>query len=161
MNQKAIDRLFDRLSAIYGAAWDRSLGATPVLDAKSIWAHELQAYGQRLEAVVWALDQMPENPPNVIQFRNLCRQAPAAAVPCLPEPQADPARMAAELAKLGQLRTAPVPGNSSMRGWAHRLAARDAAGDKLSHFARAAYKSVLGRDPAHGQTDQQPQGQHA
>ena len=31
----AIDRLFARLNATYGAAWDRALGSVPVADAKA------------------------------------------------------------------------------------------------------------------------------
>ena len=147
MNPKAIDRLFDRLGATYGAAWDRSLGATPLLDAKSIWAHELQGFAQRLEAVVWALDQLPEHPPNVIQFRNLCRQAPAPVAPSLPEAKADPARLAAELAKLGDLRaTVTAQPAGDMKAWARRLRARDVAGDRLSGFQRSAWRTALGAE---------------
>lgn len=147
MNPKAIDRLFDRLGATYGAAWDRSLGATPLLDAKSIWAHELQGFAQRLEAVVWALDQLPEHPPNVIQFRNLCRQAPAPVAPPLPEPKADPARLAAELAKLGDLRaTVTAQPAGDMKAWARRLRAREVAGDRLSGFQRSAWRTALGAE---------------
>jgi len=145
MNQKAIDRLFDRLGATYGAAWDRSLGATPLVDAKSIWAHELQGFAQRLEAVVWALDQLPEHPPNVIQFRNLCRQAPAPEVPLLPEAKADPARLAAELAKLGDLRaTVTAQPAGDMKAWARRLKAREMAAERLSSFQRNAWRVALG-----------------
>lgn len=144
MNQKAIDRLFDRLAATYGAAWDRSLGATPVLDAKALWAHELQAFAERLEAVVWALDKLPEHPPNVIQFRNLCRQAPAALALPLPQAKADPARVAAELAKLGTLRATVTAQAGDMKAWARRLRAREVAGDRLSGFQRDAWRTALG-----------------
>ena len=146
MNQRAIDRLFERMAATYGSAWERSLGATPVLEAKALWSHQLQAFAERLEAVVWALDELPESPPNVIQFRNLCRSAPAAAVPRLPEPKADPARMAAELAKLADLRAKPsgTPAGS-MRAWVYRLQARDQAGEKLNRYTRFCYQQALSR----------------
>lgn len=144
MNQKAIDRLFDRLAATYGAAWDRSLGATPVLDAKALWAHELQVFAERLEAVVWALDQLPEHPVNVIQFRNLCRQAPAAIALPLPEPKADPARVAAELAKLGTLRATVTAQPSNMKAWAHRLRAREVGGGRLSVVQSSSWREALG-----------------
>jgi hypothetical protein len=156
MNQRAIDRLFERMSAVYGPAWERSLGATPVLEVKALWAHQLQAFAERLEAVVWALDELPESPPNVIQFRNLCRSAPAAAVPRLPEPKADPARVAAELAKLGQLRAASPASPSHMRAWAYRLQARDQSGDKLCSYARKAYQEVVRRQTALHHPDPHP-----
>ena len=146
MNQRAIDRLFERMAATYGSAWERSLGATPVLEAKALWSHQLQAFAERLEAVVWALDELPESPPNVIQFRNLCRSAPAAAVPRLPEPVADPARMAAELAKLADLRAKPSGTQvGSMREWAYILRARDQAGEKLNRYTRFCYQQALSR----------------
>ena len=146
MNQRAIDRLFERMAATYGSAWERSLGATPVLEAKALWSHQLQAFAERLEAVVWALDELPESPPNVIQFRNLCRSAPAAAVPRLPEPAADPARMAAELAKLADLPAQPsgTPAGG-MRAWVYRLQARDQAGEKLNRYTRFCYQQALSR----------------
>lgn len=146
MNQRAIDRLFERMAATYGSAWERSLGATPVLEAKALWSHQLQAFAERLEAVVWALDELPESPPNVIQFRNLCRSAPAAAVPRLPEPVADPARMAAELAKLADLRAKPIGTPAGgMRAWVYRLQARDQAGEKLNRYTRFCYQQALSR----------------
>lgn len=161
MNQRAIDRLFERLSAVYGPAWERSLGATPVLEAKALWAHQLQAFADRLEAIVWALDELPESPPNVIQFRNLCRSAPAAAAPRPPEPKADPARVAAELAKLGQLRAKPAGAVvHSMKAWAYELQARDQAGDTICSYARKAYQEVVRHQAALHQAAQ-PAGQPA
>lgn len=146
MNQRAIDRLFERLAAVYGPAWDRSMGATPVMEVKALWAHQLQGFAERLEAVVWALDELPENPPNVIQFRNLCRQAPAAAAPRLPEPKADPERMARELAKLADLRAKPASNPlGGMREWAYRLRDRDQAGERLNAYTRSCYQQALSR----------------
>lgn len=43
----AIDRLFARLHATYGAAWDRAMGSVPVADAKAAWAHELGGFAFR------------------------------------------------------------------------------------------------------------------
>ena len=148
MNQRAIDRLFERMAATYGSAWERSLGATPVLEAKALWSQQLQAFADRLEAVVWALDELPESPPNVIQFRNLCRSAPAAVSPTIPmpEPKADPARMADKLAKLADLRAKPTStAPSSMREWAYILLARDQAGEKLNRYTRFCYQQALSR----------------
>lgn len=101
---KAIDRLFQRLGATYGAAWDRSLGDTPIVDVKTVWAHELAPFANALHRIAWALENLPERCPNVIEFKRLCFSAPSPDVPQLPEPKADPARLAAELAKLAPLR---------------------------------------------------------
>ena len=97
---KAIDRLFQRLAATYGAHWDRLWDGVPIDDVKSAWVHELS--GQTRESITWAVENLPERPPNAIQFKALCKQAPIVPAPLLPSPKADPNRVAAELAKLAQ-----------------------------------------------------------
>jgi hypothetical protein len=118
---KAIDRLFKRLSATYGAEWERSLGATPESDAKSVWAHELEQFKGSLHRIAWALENLPERCPNVIAFKNLCRTAPAPEEVALPAPKADPERMRAELAKLGHLRTNAAVAQVGRLDWASRI----------------------------------------
>lgn len=125
--QLPIDRVFNRLSATYGAEWDRQNGQAPQSDVKTVWEHELSGFMQSRAAmmsIAWALENLPERCPNVIQFRNLCRAAPAADVPKLPEPKADPARLAAELAKLAPLREklAAVPAKDCKQ-WARDILA--------------------------------------
>jgi hypothetical protein len=120
---KAIDRLFKRLSATYGAEWERSLGATPESDAKSVWAHELDQFKGSLHRIAWALENLPERCPNVIAFKNLCRTAPAPEEIALPAPKADPARVAAELAKLGHFRMEAKALPVDRLDWARRILA--------------------------------------
>jgi len=101
-----VDRIFKRLATTYGAAWDRSIGQSPIVDVKTTWAHELAGFLQNraaMQSIAWALENLPEKYPNVIEFKNLCRRAPAAEVPKLPEPKADAQRVAAELAKLAPI----------------------------------------------------------
>jgi hypothetical protein len=74
---EAVDRLFKRLAATYGARWDASLGQTPLNDVKTVWAHELSSFSGSLHRVAWALENLPERCPNPIEFKNLCRQAPS------------------------------------------------------------------------------------
>jgi len=141
----AIDRLFERLALTYGAAWQNSFGAAPIMDVKSMWQHELSSFLQNRETmrrIVWALDNLPERVPNVIQFKNLCRMAPAPEVPMLPAPPADPARVAAELAKL-----APIMAERTERvdpkAWAKQLRFRNLAGERLSSIQIQMYKQAL------------------
>ena len=89
---KAIDRLFDRMGLTYGNEWVRKWDSAPISEVKSMWAHELDFYSNRLEDVAWALENLPEKCPNVIEFKNLCRKAPKIEAPRLPEPKADPER---------------------------------------------------------------------
>jgi hypothetical protein len=127
---KAIDRLFKRLAATYGAAWDRSLGESPIGDVKTVWAHELSAYANSLHRIAWALENLPERCPNVIEFKKLCYSAPSPEALKLPEPKADPARLAAELAKLAPLReklSAPAQ-RVDYKQWARDLLANPSSG---------------------------------
>lgn len=150
LSNQAIDRLFNRLGATYGAQWDKSLGNAPLNDVKTVWAHELSGYASEtgLKSVAWALENLPERVPNAIQFRNLCRLAPATEAPRLAEPKADPQRLAAELAKLGDMR-AKVASESRVdhKAWAKRIIARHDAGDRINpttlRFAREALRSHL------------------
>jgi len=140
---KAIDRLFHRLGATYGADWDRALGQTPIADAKTVWAHELAPFKNSLHRIAWALENLPDRCPNVIVFKSLCKQAPAPVVPTLPEPPADKKRMDEELSKLEHIRMADKP-HTDMKEWARRLQARDQAGHSLNLNQKRCYKTALG-----------------
>lgn len=144
---KAVDRLFTRLNATYGADFLGRYKGTPETDLKAVWAHELAGFDNQLYALGWALENLPERAPNVIEFRNLARKAPAQDVPLLPEPKADPARVAAELAKLSPVRQAASAAASGVvavdhKAWAKSLIARHDAGERLNmttlRFAREA-----------------------
>lgn len=146
---KAIDRLFERLAATYGAAWTRQWADVPLSDVKTAWAHELSGYASEtgLKAVAWALENLPERVPNVIEFRAICRRAPAPELPRLPEPKADPERLKQELAKLGDIRAKATHTPRDCKAWAKRILARHEAGDKLNptslRFAREALRLHL------------------
>lgn len=128
---EAIDRLFKRLAATYGARWDASLGQTPIVDVKTVWAHELAPFAGQLHRIAWALENLPERCPNAIEFRNLCRQAPAPEAPRIDEPKADPERVKAELAKLAPLREAAASAHDH-KAWARRILEDVKAGIKRS-----------------------------
>jgi hypothetical protein len=129
---KAIDRLFERLGATYGEQWNRQWANIPITDVKSAWAHELSGFAGQLEALAWGLENLPERCPNVIEFRNLCRRAPAPELPRLPEPKADPERMRRELSKLGQIKQ-QVLAIKTLDGkeWARRIIAKHEAGENI------------------------------
>ena len=136
---EVIDRLFERLAAVYGAQWLRQWEGTPMGDVKSAWGHELQGYIGNLPAIAYALDNLPERCPNAIQFRNLCRAAPKPDVPRIDPPKADPAIVAHVLAGLAK----PTRNQHSMKEWARRLKDRHSAGDRLNRYQIQCYKAAL------------------
>ena len=144
LSNQAIDRLFTRLGATYGLQWDRSMGSTPLNDAKSLWAHELSVFGNSLHRIAWALENLPPKCPNVIEFKHLCRQAPSAENPQLPEPKADPARLKAELSKLGEIRSQVTKTSIDHKAWAHKILDRHKAGEKLNPTTLRFAKEALG-----------------
>tara|TARA_R110000822_G_scaffold144611_8_gene283418 strand:+ start:1982 stop:2419 length:438 start_codon:yes stop_codon:yes gene_type:complete len=126
-----IDRLFERLSMTYGIAWDNSIGTAPLNEIKLFWLHELSAFMQSKEsmmAISWALNHLPERPPNLVQFKNLCFQAPAVEKLQLPAPPADPARVSKELSKLADMRITNK--KVDPKDWARKILGDYAAGAK-------------------------------
>ena len=141
---EAIDRLFNRLSATYGAEWTRQWASIPISDVKTAWSHELAGYlssRSGLKTIAHALDNLPERCPNVIQFKNLCRAAPSVDLPRLDPPKADPVIVAAVLAGLAPTQQADPHG---MKAWAHRLRSRHTAGENLSLYQILSYRMALG-----------------
>lgn len=140
---KAIDRLFERMAASYGAQWTRQWQDVPMVDVKTAWANELDVFSASLHRVAWALENLPPKCPNVIEFKNLCRQAPAPEVPRLPEPKADPERVRAEISKLGELRAKVATGSAvDGKAWARAIMTRYHACERVNpttlRFAREA-----------------------
>jgi len=110
---RVIDRLFERLLATYGQQWQGLWSGVPIVDVKSLWAAELALFADRLDAIGWALENLPERPPNLVQFKALCRQAPRPEVPALPLPERNPERMREALGGLRLSQLAPVGGRLS------------------------------------------------
>jgi hypothetical protein len=74
MNQKIIDALFDKMFMVYGSEWAKKWDGRPIQETKGAWAAELSGF--KVEQIKHALDNLPERPPNLIQFKALCQHAP-------------------------------------------------------------------------------------
>jgi len=146
----AVNRLFERLSATYGRDFLARFDGMDQASLKALWAHEMAGFADKLSMIAWALENLPERAPNVIEFRNLARRAPAPEAPRLPEPKADPERVAAELAKLGPTiaaaRTPTEPVDH--KAWAKRIVARHEAGERLTPTTLRFAKQGLGMEVA-------------
>ncbi len=140
---KAVDRLFERLLATYGRDFVARYDGQDLGAVKTAWAHELAGFDGQLQALAWALENLPERCPNAIEFRNLARRAPAPDVPRLAEPAADPARVAAELARLAPARAAAA-GGIDHKAWAKVIVSRVNAGERLRPLSVRFAKEALG-----------------
>lgn len=122
-----VDRIFQKLTLFYGrefvARWD-AVGLS-IADVKTDWAAELAGFVAHPEAIAYALENLPDRPPTVGQFKAICRTAPLPEVKLLPAPKANPQRVATELAKLKELYR---PDEAKKAGpdlrWAHRIVRR-------------------------------------
>lgn len=103
-----VDRIFDKLTLVYGHAFIGRWAGLDLQAVKADWAHELAGFERNPEAIKHALQHLPVEPPNVMQFRALANNAPPPELPRLPEPKADPERVkrALQAARLGLKRVA-------------------------------------------------------
>lgn len=145
-----VDQLLRRLVATYGRRFWLNYEGAEASDVRAIWARELGGYAERTDAIAWAFENLPEQPPNAIEFRNLCRRAPLPAAPALPLPPADPERAAEVLQKARQL----FAGRRSTDGlaWARNAIAKAERGEYVSRATLRAARAVAHRlnvaDPA-------------
>jgi hypothetical protein len=129
---QAIDRLFERLVTTYGRQFSAMYEGVDLNAVKLTWAHELAGYACSLRSIAWALDHLPERVPNVIAFRNLCRQAPPASAPRIGAPAANTETVMAELARLAPMRAAmSSTARAGNKEWALRIVAQHAAGQNV------------------------------
>jgi hypothetical protein len=109
--------VLSKLSIRYGDAFSRQYAGLDPEVVRADWQDTLA--GLSAEALQFALDHCPSHrPPNVLQFRDLARQATRddRQDPKLPAPavQADPANVARVRAQLERLRTR-FEGNQAQR----------------------------------------------
>lgn len=143
---QAVDRLFDRLTATYGRQFLNMYEGMNSNAIKTIWAHELGGYTQRMGDIAWALENLPERAPNAIEFRNLCRKAPTPDNIPLPAPPADPGRVRAELAKLRPMVAAAASAGANRNiEWARRIVGRYEGGEKVNALPLQMAREALAR----------------
>lgn len=127
-----VDRIFEKLTLAYGRDFLGRWEGVELNAVKSDWAHELSGFDKHPEAIAWALQNLPERPPTVLDFRKIARLAPSKPVPQLEYSPAGKERIAAELAKLGpgaRLKPARIMGN---KDWAHAVIARAESGGRVT-----------------------------
>jgi hypothetical protein len=113
----------------------------PIDDVKAAWARELEPFASRLDAVAWALGNLPPKPPNAVEFRRLCSEYRAPQVAAIEEPEVvvPPETVRAEMAKV-----ADALRRTDHREWARRILARAEAGERVSALSVRFAKEALG-----------------
>lgn len=141
-----VDRIFDKLTLVYGQSFLRRWADIDLNAVKSDWAHELAGFEHHPKAIAWALQNLPtDKPPTVLDFKFIARRAPPEELPRLEAPKADPERVAAELAKLVPIVEKPKLGDG--RGWARDIVGRYEGGAKIAPATlRMARQALEGRE---------------
>jgi len=137
-----IDKLFFRFSNIYGSQWMHMWKDNDLSEVKVLWADQLYYYAEHLDAFRWALDNLPERPPNLIEFKKLLSSAPRidqaealSWVSGVPMPEF----VAVEMKKLS---VKPAGGDS--KAWAKRILKRLSDGERPAAVAVTFAKQALG-----------------
>jgi hypothetical protein len=136
-----VDRIFQRLTLIFGRDFLARYDGQEIADVKADWAEELAGFQQSPEAIKHALGILPaDKPPTVLQFKELCRKAPLYVPKALPAPPPDPS-LAEELRRTFK----PVSGQGD-RAWADKLRQRIAAGYRPTMFQRDCMAEMFGSE---------------
>lgn len=99
-----VDRIFTRMTLNYGVEFLNRYKGQNMTDIKTDWCDQLAGYEKSPDAISFALENLPEKPPTVMVFKNLCRQAPTVEPVALPMPKVNP-EIAAKV--LNGLKAAP------------------------------------------------------
>lgn len=84
-----VDRIFEKLALVYGQAFLARWRDLDLDAVKADWAHELAGFEKHPEAIAYGLKNLPvDRPPNVLQFRAMCRKSPPPVFKALPAPAA-------------------------------------------------------------------------
>lgn len=93
-----VDRIFDKLTMVYGHHFIGRWSGLDLNKVKSDWGHELSGFEDHGDAIKFALQNLPpDHPPTVLQFREMCRRAPQKQMDSLPAPSPNPEIAAAAL----------------------------------------------------------------
>jgi hypothetical protein len=135
-----VDKLFQKLAVVYGSEFLRKYQGIDAAAIKQEWATELGVFAHRPDAIRFALAHLPSDKcPSMLQFRDLCRQAPRPNTTALPEPKPSVQVVDKEIAKMVEKAFT----NRDPKLWAKKLKKRHEAGEKLTMIQVKAYKEAL------------------
>ena len=103
MLSELIDVIFKKCTLRYGRDFTGRWEGLDIADVKDDWAHELK--GILPESVAYALQNLPDKPPTVGDFRRVALIAPIKTLERLDPPRANSEVMKAALEKLKKYTT--------------------------------------------------------
>lgn len=139
----AVERLFDRLSMTYGTEFKNKWTGMPLNEIKTHWAYELSQFAGNLNAIGWALQNLPDRCPNLIEFKSLCKQAPRPTTIALDAPKVPIEVVDTEISKIIASLVKTPESTGDHKRWARRLKERHEKGEKLSPYQINCYKVAL------------------
>lgn len=150
-----IERVFLRLSSLYGSKFADLWKGSDMGDVKSLWAEKLGMFAGNLSVIGSALDACDEKPwpPTLPEFLGLCREASARARGMEPKLMLAAPELTTEqrLERKAQLESAASkPKGYDYRGWCKELRERYLAGECLLVVQIEMASSVLGEDWKNG-----------
>lgn len=92
-----VEKLFQKLSLVYGRDFLGRWEGIPLEDVKADWAHELAGYENSPDSLAYALQHLPPRAPTVLEFRAICQHAPIQ--PKTPLVEKNPPTYTPEVAK--------------------------------------------------------------
>lgn len=155
-----VDRIFDKLTLVYGHQFLSRWDGMPIADVKADWGHELRGFAQNPNAIAYGLDHLPPGkPPTVLEFRAICNSPSAPQAVLLLEivnrPKT-PQELAAErhIERIKRMRKEHPEYGGAL--WAFALEQKDREEPEwVKPMARSMYREVVAEwRQMHGQGEQ-------
>lgn len=128
-----VERLFERLAALYGSRFADLWRGTDAENVKAVWAEKLAGFHDRPEVLKAALDACDDKPwpPTLPEFLGFCRNAAGRGevFTALPPPEISNAEQDRRAAKLAEA-SAKLKFQANT-DWAKRLRDRYTSGERL------------------------------
>lgn len=131
-----IDKIFEKLTVIYGRDFHGRWEGIDPKAVKADWALELAGLLRNPQAIAYALEHLPPaRPPTVLEFREIARKAPRQPCTELPAPAVDGIRLKAHLGDLEGLKMKSMSPRDP-RAWIQAVERRIEAGEPVSPTVR-------------------------
>jgi hypothetical protein len=138
-----IETALAKMAVVYGAKFDALWKGHELPALAAAWAEELKHFD--LDDIGYAMQHLPDGmPPNLLQFKALCRGRLQTSLNGYREPRPTPEQLAPTVDALKALSVALHAQHGDPKGWARRLKARELAREPLSGHQKRLWRAALG-----------------